>query len=117
MPDTMMIAVDRKTIELEFSGKLTLTAGQLENFMRDLALWRAQMLPKMPDEELTDKSVYSVVPSQRWSVTLDQDAPTQIRLYLQHLGFGWVWLPLSQSGADQLHEAMQKTLQSRPKIS
>ena len=112
------ISEDRSELSVDLpSKKLTMTAAELEEFMRGLAVARAAMQPEMPNESMTATSLFSSVPCNRWQVTLDPDAPTQIRLFLQHLGFGWVWIPLSERNVSEMQDVMQHTLELRPKLS
>ncbi len=113
---SMTLGEDRKTVRLNLPATLTLKADELENVMRQLAVMRANMLPAMPDEDLNETSVWSVVPATRWYVSPDPDAPTQIRLYLMHLGYGWIWMPLARQGAEALMATMQKVLRNLPKL-
>ena len=112
------LAQDRQTLEVRVAKEsFKITAEELEGLMRELAFLRANMLPGVPNEAMTNLTIWSTVPCQRWQVAQDNDAPTQIRLFLQHLGFGWVWIPLSEANVSEMQHAMQTALRARPALS
>ena len=116
-PDfTMMLSEDKQSVQLSLRPGASFKAAELENIMRQLAWMRASMLPAVPDEDLNEQSLISAVPAFRWYVSPDQDAPTQIRLFLLHRGFGWVWLPLGQLQVKALIATMQRVLRHLPKL-
>lgn len=114
---TMKLSNDSKSLTVGWASEVTLNAAELESLMRDLAMMRARMLPEMPNQDLTVNTTFSVVPCTRWSTSLDPDAPTQIRLYLMHLGIGWVWIALNEQSCVELSEALGTMLRARPSLS
>jgi hypothetical protein len=113
---TATISPSKQALTLTMPANTTMTANELEEFMRQLAVLRANLLPAQPDEDMNETTLYSIVPAVRWYVCPDQDAPTQIRLFLLHLGFGWIWIPLERSGASDMQAVMERCLQNLPKL-
>ena len=87
---------------------LKVDADSLQQIILDLALVRAQMEPPLPNQDLTENSLASAVPGSRWFVTIDEGAPTLMRVCLLHPGIGWVWIGLAHTQAAAMADAMQK---------
>ncbi len=112
---TMRLSESRTTMTLKMPSTVTLTALELENLMREFARMRASMTPALPDTDPGPETLWSVVPATRWYVQQDE-MPTQVRLSLMHLGFGWIWMPLSADATKRLSDMLLHYLQSRPQL-
>ena len=110
------LAEDRSSVALELPSQATLTGPELEELIRQLGAIRANLEPGVAERDLMPEDRVSSVPSVRWYVDQDPDAPTQLRLYLLHKGFGWIWLPLSETNVSAMHQVMVQVLQRRPRL-
>ena len=92
-----------------------MSAGELDDFIRQLAWTRASMQPEHAPVDLTPETQISSVPAVRWQMTEDE-FPGQTRLFLLHPGFGWLWIPLDRPAFDRLSESARLFLQARPSM-
>lgn len=109
---------DKQSIQLtmpDSTKPTTMNVLALEEFMRELAVVRTNMEPSMPQEDPKTNTLFSSVPCRRWYVMPDPQDNSRVRLFLQHSGFGWVWLSLAEPNANQMIAALQASLRNPPK--
>jgi hypothetical protein len=89
---------------------VAMSADELGDFIRTLAVLRASMQPAHPPENPTQKTIFAAAPAIRWYVTGDT-IPGQVRLCLLHPGLGWIWMPLHQEALDGISNTARLILQ------
>lgn len=87
-----------------------MSATELDELIRQLALFRTSMSPAHEPADLTPETLISAVPAIRWQATEDT-YPEQSRLHLLHPGFGWIWIPLDRAAFDNMAGKVRVFLQ------
>jgi hypothetical protein len=108
------LADDRSLVALAMPTDIQLSPEDLEEFIRALGRIRADMSPAVTENVLKPGTKISIVPIGAWHVQADPNAPTAVRIYLKHLGFGWISMSLNASQIGALTEALQTQLEHLP---
>lgn len=98
------------TVAIGDGAAVKMSASELDEVIRQLGWLRASMQPAHAPVDPTPETLVSVVPALRWYVT-DDTRPRQARLFLLHLGFGWIWIPLDEEAFGRISRAVQPFLQ------
>jgi hypothetical protein len=112
------ISEDRSELSIglpKMSEPLKVSAVELDEVIRQLAWFRASMLPAHAPVDLTPDTLLSSMPAIRWQATEDTIAE-QSRLHLLHPGFGWVWIPLDKAAFHTLTQRVLLFLRPRTRM-
>jgi hypothetical protein len=96
-------------------GTAQMTAGQVDDLIRQLSEYRARMKPVHPAEPPLDPSASYTGDNLLWCV---RSAPqvSALELGIQHPGLGWIMLWLSRAQVEDLQTSLAFSLNDLPPI-